>query len=250
MLPSPTEVLPVAKSRRAPEEDVRRRPSDDDDDDAPRRKGRHADDDEGDDEPRMPRRKKKSAAGPTKIVLRVIAAVLGATGLIIFLVWVYSPVGTDHSMLCYLPKETTFIQGYDVDEVLKNGKMTEVHTIIIGNYKASGDRWWGGEATGMKDTDVLRYLRGRASGDPEEEKELPPQQKRGELTVIRLKREVDEAKFIGSYPNQAGVQCEEMQAKDGRKFYQLWSKKRVPPDWHEEREDEISFFFPNKTTLV
>lgn len=240
----------MAKSRRAPEDDVRRRRPADEDDDGRRRMGRRDDDEEeGDDEPRTPRRKKKSAAGPTKIVIRVIVGVLLATALIIFLVWVYSPVGTDHSMLCYFPKETTRIQGYDVDEVLKNGKMTEVHQLILGNYKAFGDQRWGGDV-GVKDTDVLRYLSGQASGDPEEEKDLPPQQKRGELTVIRFKHDVDEAKFVSGFPNQHGFQCEEMQAKDGRKFYQVWWKKKIPPDWHEEREDDVSFFFPNKTTLV
>jgi hypothetical protein len=238
----------VAKSRRAPDDDLRRR-AEEDDDDAPRRKSRRDDDDDdaGDDGPIKPRRKKKSAAGPTKIVMRVIGAVLGAVAVIVFLVWVYSPVGADHSMLCYFPKETTQLSGYDVDEVMKNAKMTEVHQLLINNYKAFGDRRWSQDA-GVKDTDVLKYMHGRAAGDPEEEKDLPAQQKRGELTVIRFRKGVDEAKFVGSFTGS--YLCEEQQAKDGRKFYQLWRKTKVPPDWHEERDDDISFFFPNKTTLV
>lgn len=236
----------MAKSRRAPEEDVRRRPGDDD---TPRRRRASEDDeDAGDDDPITPRRKRKSAAGPTKTVFRVVGAVVLATALIIFLVWVYSPVGTDHSMLCYFPKETTRIQGYDVDEVFKNSHMTEVHQTLMTNYKNFGDRRWGGVE--VKDTDVLRYLSGHVSGDPEEEKDLHPQQKRGVLTVIRFKVSVDEAKFVGGFPNQNGFFCDEMQAKDGRKYYQLWYKRRVPPDNHEEREDDVSFFFPNNKTLV
>src|SRR6478735_10869453 len=91
-------------------------------------------------------------------------------------------------------------------------------------------------------------MHGVATGNPEEEKDLPAQQKRGELTVIRFKKDVDEAKFVGAFTG--AYVCEEQQAKDGRKLYQLWRKTKVPPDWHEEREDDISFFFPNKTTLV
>jgi hypothetical protein len=240
----------VAKSRRAPEdEDVRRRRADDDEDDAPRRKRRRDEDDEARDEPFKPRKKRKSAAGPTKKVIRIIAAVVGAVGLIIFLYWVYSPIGTDSSMLCYFPKETTYIQGYDYDEALKNAKLQPVHQAITSNYRLFGERRWTGIQE-PKETDVSRYLHGQASGDPEEEKDLPPQQRRGELTVVRFKIPVDEAKFIAGFPNSNGFQCEEMQAKDGRKFYQLWWKKRVPPDNHEEREDDISFFFPNSKTLV
>jgi len=241
----------VAKSRRAPEEDVRRRrPADEDD--APRRRGRRDEDDEDEDDagdgPIKPRRKRKSAAGPTKMVLRIVAAVIGGICLVVLLYWVYSPVGTDSSMLCYFPKETTELQGYDVDEVLKNARMQPVHQTLINNYKSFGDKRW--SDVGLKDTDVLRYLHGRAAGDPEEEKDLPPQQKRGELTVIRFKAPVDEAKFVAGFPNSSGFQCEEMAAKDGRKFYQLWAKRRVPPDNHEEREDDVSFFFPNGRTLV
>ena len=238
----------MAKSRRAPEVDDRSRRPDDDDDDAPRRRRRPDDDedDDGDDGPIKPRRKKKSAAGPTKIVLRIVGAVLGAILLIIFLYWVYSPVGTDYSMLCYFPKETTRLQGYDVDEVLKNAKMNEVHTLVLNNYKTFGDRRWGN--SGLKESDVLRYLSGHVSGDPDEEKDLPPQQKRGDITVIRFKKDVDEAAFIASFTG--AYLCEEQQAKDGKKFYQLWTKRRVPPDNHEEREDDVSFFFPNSKTLV
>jgi hypothetical protein len=237
----------VAKTRRAPEDDVRRR-RDDDEDDAPRRRGRR-DDDEGDDAPFKPRRKRKSAAGPTKMVIRIVAAVVGAIGLVILLYWVYSPVGTDSSMLCYFPKETTYLQGYDYDEAFKNAHLQPVHQTLTNNYHIFGEPRWGGVQE-PKESDVLRYLHGAASGDPEEEKDLPPQQRRGELTVIKFKIPIDEAKFVAGFPNGAGFQCEEMQAKDGRKFYQLWSKKRVPPDNHEEREDDISFFVPNSKTLV
>ena len=236
----------MAKSRRAPEEDARRP---DDDDDAPRRRRRAAadEDDEDDEGPMKPRRKKKSAAGPVRIVLRVVGAVLGAILVIIFLVWVYSPVGTDSSMLCYFPKETTRLQGYDVEEVMKNSKMTEVHTALINNYKSFGDRRWGGD-TGVKETDVLRYLHGQVSGDPDEEKDLHPQQKRGNITVIRFNKNVDENRFVASFTGQ--YLCDTEQSKDGKKFYQLWWKRRVPPDNHEEREDDVSFFFPNSKTLV
>src|SRR5262249_8322805 len=145
-----------------------------------------------------PRKKRKSAAGPTKKVVRIITCVVLAVALIVFLVWVYSPVGTDSSMLCYFPKETTYIQGYDYDEALKNAKLQPVHQTITSNYHVFGDRRWNG-VTEPKETDVLRYLHGRASGDPEEEKDLPPQQKRGELTVVRFKIPVDEAKFIAGF---------------------------------------------------
>lgn len=238
----------MAKSRRAPEdEDVRRRRADDEDDDAPRRRRRRdADEDDGD-APFKPRKKRKSAAGPTKKVIKIIAAVVGAIGLIVLLYWVYSPVGTDHSMLCYFPKETNFLQGYDVDEGLKNAHLQPVHQVLINNYKSWGDRRFAD--TGVKDTDVVRYLHGRA-GDPEQEKDLPPQQRRGELTVVRFRTPVDEAKFVAGFPNGSGFVCHEETAKDGRKFYQLSGKKRVPPDNHEEEEPDVSFFFPNGKTLV
>jgi hypothetical protein len=238
----------VAKSRRGPEEAARRRPADDDDDDdAPRRK-RDRDDDEPEDRPFKPRKKKKSAAGPVKMVLRIVGAVIGAVGLVILLYWVYTPIGTDSSMLCYLPKETTSLQGYDVDDAYLNSKLAPVHQVIMTNYRSFGDRRWNTEAAGVNDTDVLRYLHGTAAGNPDEEKDLPPQQKRGELTVIRFRRAVDEGQFVGSFTG--AYHCEEQAGKDGKKFYQLWTTVKVPPDGHEERQDDISFFFPNSKTLV
>jgi hypothetical protein len=228
----------VAKSRRVPDDD-------EDDDDAPRRKKRD-DDDDDDDGPIKPRKKKKSAAGPTKIVLRIIGGVIGSIALFILLWWVYKPVGTDSSMLCYFPKETTGLQGYDVEEGMKNAKLKDVHETLMNNYRQFGNKHWT-EASGVKDTDVVKYLSGTAS-TTEDETGLDPQDKRGSLTVIRFRKEVDEAKFVASFTGT--YQCEEMAGKDGKKLYQLWFKKRVPPDMHEEREDETSFFFPNKTTLV
>jgi len=229
----------VAKSRR-PDDD-------DDDDDAPRRKGRKDDDDDDDGGgPIKPRRKKKSAAGPTKIVLRIIGGVIGATALFILLYWVYTPVGTDSSMVCYFPKETGRLQGYDVDEAFKNVKVKEVHDTLLNNYKQFGSKRWS-DAAGVKETDVQKYLSGTANST-EDESDLPAQDKRGSLTVIRFKKDVDEAKFVASFTGT--YLCEEMAGKDGKKFYQLWFKKRIPPDMHEEREDDISFFLPNKTTLV
>ena len=152
----------MAKSRRAPDDDLRRR-AEEDDDDAPRRKGRRADEDEddGDDGPIKPRRKKKSAAGPTKFVLRIIGAVLLAVAVIIFLVWVYSPVGADHSMLCYFPKETTRLSGYDVDEGMKNAQMNDVHELLIGNYKQLGDNAGRPGTPGSRTTDVSSTCTGR-----------------------------------------------------------------------------------------
>lgn len=227
-----------------------RRPDDDDEDDAPPRKGRKGDDDDDDDGgPIKPRRKKKSAAGPTKIVLRIVGGVIGAVALFILLYWVYTPVGTDASMLCYFPKETTSLQGYDVDEAFKNVKLKDIHETLLNNYRqtdGNGRRWV--EASGVKDTDVQKYLSGTASGDPDEERDLPAQDKRGSLTVIRFKKDVDEAKFVASFTGT--YVCEEQAGRDNKKFYQLRMKKRVPPDFHEELVDDASFFFPNKTTLV
>jgi hypothetical protein len=237
----------VAKSRRGPEEATRSRPADDDDDDAPRGK-RDRDDDEPEDRPFKSRKKKKSSAGPVKMVLRIVGAVIGAVGLVILLYWVYSPIGTDSSMLCYFPKETSYLQGYDVDEVFNNAKMAPVHQIIMNNYKFFGDRRWNLDAAGVANTDVLRYLHGQAAGNPDEEKDLPAQQRRGELTVIRFMKNVDETQFVGSFTG--AYHCEEQAGQGGKKFYQLWTTVKVPPDFHEERQDDISFFFPNNRTLV
>ena len=228
----------MAKSRRVPD--------DDDDDDAPRRGRRDEDEGDEDEGPMRPRKKKKSAAGPTRLVVRIVAGVLGGIGLIVLLYWVYSPVGTDYSMLCYFPRETTRLQGYEVDEASRNLKVRPVHDTLVNNYKVFGERRWPSE--GPKDADVLRYLSGHVSGDPEEEKNLHAQERRGDLTVIRFKKDVDEAGFVGSIGGL--FQCEEQQTAAGKKYYQLWSRRKVPPDWHEEREDDVSFFFPNKRTLV
>jgi hypothetical protein len=230
----------VAKSRRTPD--------DDDEDDAPRRRGRPDDDEDDVDEgPMRPRKKRKSAAGPTRLVFRIIGGVIGGIGIIVLLYWVYSPVGTDSSLLCYFPKETSRLQGFDVDEVVHNARARPVYDTLVNNYKLFGDKRWSQDA-GVKESDVLKYLNGHANGDPDEEKDLAPQDKRGDLTVIRFKNDVDESTFVGSFK---GVYlCEEQKANDGKTYYQLWWKRRVPPDWHEEREDDISFFFPNKKTLV
>src|SRR5262245_39988184 len=172
----------VAKSRRAPTEEVRRRPKDDDDD-APPRKARKKDDDEDEDDgdAQKPRKKRKSAVGPARLILRICACVAGGIALIVLLYWIYSPVGTDYGLLCYFPPETSRLSGYDVDEASRNGKLKEVHETLLSNYKIFSEKRFSEEA-GVKHTDVDRYLSGTASGDPDEEKNLDPQDRRGSLT--------------------------------------------------------------------
>jgi hypothetical protein len=236
----------VAKSRRPTEETVRRRP--DDDDDAPPRKGRRDDDDDaGDEGPIRPRRKRKSAAGPVKLVLRICACVAGAVALVILLYWVYTPMGTDYGLLCYFPPETTSLSGYDAGEGARNGKLKDVHETLLSNYKVgfSEKRF---QDTGIVPGDVDKYLSGAAAGNWDEEKDLAPQDRRGGLTVIRFRRDVDQAKFIASFANNAMYKAEERTSKDGKTFHQLWYQRWVTD--HFEREDDISFFFPRSDTLV
>jgi hypothetical protein len=227
-------MLPVANSRRAPEEDVRRRqPADDDE--APRR-ARGADDDEGDDEPLRPRKKRKSARGPVKLIFRIIAGVIGGVGLIVLLYWIYSPIATDHSMLCYFPPETVSITGYDFDDGFNNAKLKEVHEQLLNNYKSAGGRRFGSTA-GFTELEILRYLSGQVVGNAELEKDLPPQERRGEITVLRFKIDVDQAKLVASFALQYTV---EERTAHGRKYYHLL--RGAEPD--------ISFFMPNARTLV
>jgi len=234
----------VAKSRRAPEEDVRRRrPDDDDDDDTPRRRGR--DEDEEDDEPFAPRKKRKSAAGPVRLILKIVGGVAGAIALIILLWWIYSPVGTDSDMLCYFPKETIRLTGYDVGEVTKNHKMAEVHQTIMGNY----NRFYSPRfaQTGVKDQDVDKYLYGVVAAT-DDEKDVPPQERRGQITVVRFKQPPDQNKFVAGFGGN--YRLEQRQTKDGKPYQHLYRLYPVPPDNHLEREDDISFFWPNSRTLV
>jgi hypothetical protein len=237
----------VAKTRRAPDDDVRsRRP---DDDDAPRKLRRRDDEDdiEDDDEgPFRPKKKRESVAGPTKLVLKICAAVAGAALLILLLYWVYSPVGTDHALLCYFPKETVQITGYDVDEGSRVAKMKEVHDMLLNNYKQFGDRRFG-QGAGVSPTDVAKYLSGQAAGNPEEEKDLKPQDRRGSITVIRFRKDVDRNQFTSSF--NGPYLAREQRSRDGKVYHQLSRKVRVPQG-HEEEEDDISFFFPNARTLV
>jgi hypothetical protein len=236
----------VAKTRRAPEDEVRsRRPDDDPDDDAPRQARRRDDDSDLDDEdkPFAPRKKRKSAAGPVRLVLRICGGVAIAVCIIILLIWIYSPVGTDHSMLCYLPPETKSIQGYDVEEGLKNHKIKEVHDTILNNYRTNSGRKFS-EFSGVSEKDVVKYLSGDASTD--DDKGLDPQERRGSVTVIKFKRAVDQQKFVESFNGVFRV--EEKTSKDGKKYHHLYRTTWVRD--HEERQDDISFFFPTSRILV
>jgi hypothetical protein len=238
----------VAKTRRAPDEDVRRRRPDDEDDDAPRRDRREDDDEdlERDDEPFKPRKRRESASGPIRLITRICFGVALATCIIILLIWVYSPVGTDHALLCYMPPETTSLTGYDVEEGSKNHKVKDVHDALINNYKQFGDRGRFGNS-GVSDKDVAKYLSGVASAK-EDEKDLHPQDRRGSITVIRFKKDVDQAKFVDSF--SGAFRVEERSSKEGKKYHHVYRFVKVPPDFHDERDDDISFFFPNSRTLV
>lgn len=225
-----------------------RRPVDDDEDDEPRGKNRPDDEEEDDDEPEKPRKKKESAAGPVKLVFKIIGLIAGAIGLVVLLFWIYSPVGIDSSMLCYFPPETNSLTGYDAEEVAKNAKMAEVHTQILAVYKRFGDERFT-QDSGVSDKDVSRYLSGFASGDPEEEKDLPQQERRGGITVIKFKLGVDQEKFINSFTETSQFRKTEMKSRDGTKSF--WHLERVVRrGGGEEREADISFFFPNSRTLV
>ena len=238
----------MAKTRRAPEDDVRRgRP--DDDDDAPRRARRRDDDEEeeAEDQPFAPRKKRESAKGPVKLILRICLGVAIAAVIIILLIWVYTPVGTDSSLACYLPPETTRISGYDVEDCAKNPKLKDVHDMLINNYKIFGDRRFA--QSGVTEKDVSKYLIGHASPkDPDDEKDLDPQDRRGSITVIKFKRSVDQTKFVDSLTG--AFRAEERSSRDGKKYHHVYRIVRVPPDFHEEREPDVSFFFPNSRTLV
>ena len=234
----------MAKSRRAPETE------DDDEDEAPRRKGRDDDDDDvADDRPEKPRKKRKSSSGPVKLILKICAGVAGAVLLIILLYWIYSPVGTDPKLLCYFPEETTSLTGYDAAEGAKNGKLKEVHDTLIGNYKFANSKRFTSES-GVSETDVEKYLSGTASGDPEEEKDLPPdsQERRGSLTVVRFKKSIDTAKFIGSFTGQ--FRSTETKSRDGKTYYQLqqYVTVRAGNATQQELKDDINTF--SRTTLV
>jgi hypothetical protein len=238
----------VARTRRAPDEDARRA---EDEDDAPVRQARRRDEDDddegGDDEPLMPRKKRKSAAGPVKLVLRIVGGVAGAILLLLLLYWVYSPVGADHALLCYMPKETVRITGYDVEDAASNSKLKDVHETVLNNYRPFYERRFTTES-GVTVTDVTKFLSGVAAGNPDEERDLKPQDRRGSITVIRFRNAVDQNKFVGSFTGAFRVR--EKQSRDGKTFHQLYRVVRVPPDMHEEEEDDISFFFPNSKTLV
>lgn len=241
----------MAKTRRAPEEKTRRRPDDDDEDDAPRKKGKRGEDDEDNEGPIKPRKKRKSAAGPVKIVLRICAGVIGGVGLIVLLYWVYSPVGTDHALLCYFPPETVSLSGYDANEGMRNNKMKEVHDTLISNYKVFGAPRFSDNA-GVSYTDVDKYMSGTAAGNYEEEKDLPPnsQERRGSLTVIRFKKTIDTEKFANSFTGK--FKSTETKSRDGKQYYQLqqFVTKTIGGQTQQELEDDISFFFPNNRTLV
>src|SRR5205823_1999617 len=77
---------------------------------------------------------------------------------------------------------------------------------------------------------------------------LKPQDRRGSITVVRFKKDVDQNTFVNSFTG--AFQAREMTSRDGKRYHQLYRKVRVPPDGHEEEEDDISFFFPNGRTLV
>jgi hypothetical protein len=226
----------VAKSRRVP----------DDDDDAPPRRARTAvEDDEGDDLPQKPRKKRESAAGPVRLILKICLGVALSIALIVLLYWIYSPVGADPDLFCYFPKETTRITGYDVGEVTKNHKLADVHSQIMSNYNRFASVRF--NQTGLKDTDVDKYLFGVAAAT-EDEKDLPAQERRGSITVIRFRQAADQAKFLASFGG--GYKVEQRQTKDGKTYHHLYRLYPVPPDQHLERDDDISFFWPNDRTLV
>ena len=236
----------MAKSRQAPAAG-RRRPDDDDDDDTPRRRGRDDDDDDEDDGPVKPRKKKASAAGPVRKVLYIVGGVVLAIALFVLIYWVYSPVGTDSSMLCYFPPETVNLTGYDCEEVAKNPAMADVHSAIVGVYKRFGDERWGN--TGLSEKDVHRYLSGQAAGIPDEEKDLTPQERRGSITVVKFKQAVEREKFESLSGSYTAVPRE---SRDGKKYHQLMRKVivRGADGNHEEEQDDVSFFFPDGRTLV
>jgi len=245
------EASAVAKSRRAQEPKTRRHP--DDEDEAPRKKKKQADEDEegGDDGgPIKPRKKRKSAAGPVQLVLRICAGVVGGIGLIVLLYWVYSPVGTDHALLCYFPPETVSLSGYDANEGMRNHKLKYVHETLISNYKVFGEKRFNESSIDLQYTDVDKYMSGTAAGNYEEEKDLPPQERRGSLTVIRFTKEIDTDKFINSFSGR--FRSTETKSRDGKPYYQLqeFVDRTVGGKTQQELRDDISYFFPNKRTLV
>jgi hypothetical protein len=221
----------VAKSRRVPD--------DTDDDPRPRKKSRPRDED--DDQPMRPRKKKKSAAGPMRKAVMIGGAVLGSIGLFFLLFWIYTPVGVDSAMLCYCPPETISIEGMDVEELSKIPQIKEMTDSVTNVWKTANDKRLA--PGGIKDTDVTKFLLAHVNGSGDTSVE--PQQRRGTLTVLRLKNSIDPEKFVAGYSGGTSVyRLDEQTGPEGKKFYQLYQNLAGG------RQDDVSFYFPNDRTLV
>ena len=232
----------MAKSPKAPADEPRKRRPIDDDDDRPTKKGRAADDDDEDEDPLVPRKKKKSAAKPAKIGMTAVASVVGAVAVFIMLYWVYSPMGTDSSMLCYCPPETTTLIGMDVEDLVKNKQMKEFNDLILGAYKGFSEARFANTKLGI-DKGVQRYLHANVATADAGDANLDPQDRRGYVTVIRLKDSVNRETFVASF--NGTFKAEERQSKDGKPYYQLYRAGA-----NGERLYDISFFFGDDRTLV
>ena len=122
---------------------------------------------------------------------------IGAVLLFILLYWIYTPIGTDSSMLCYFPPQTISLSGYDVADGNSNAKFKDVHDTIVNNFKSSTGRKFPPQS-GLSDKDVVRYMTGQVAPDKDEET-LSLQDRRGTVSVIRFNKTIDQTGFVNSF---------------------------------------------------
>lgn len=213
------------------------RPADDEDED-----------EEEDDAPTKPRKVRKRAVSPVRLISYIVGGVIGAVLLIFLMVWVYSPVGADPKLLCYCPPETFSVEGMDFGEMGKNSELKDINSRAVQRFKAFNNEQRFNANCGITEKDVEYYMNCQASGDWEKEKDYEPQDRRGSLTMLRMKTPIDQSKFLDSYNDTSYFKKEEKTSRDGKKYYQLY--RMINKGGHEEPLYDVSFFLPDNRTLI
>jgi len=150
-------------------------------------------------------------------------------------------------LLCYCPPDATAVTAIDIAALNADPQAKDIVDVLTGTWQKAHEKRFGNVQLAI--ADVEAYVAMTGAVDPVREGALAPHDRRGTVTALRLKREVD-LKVILRGLDGAGLKVEEGLTRDGTQYFQIFRFVITSPDDHPKREDDYCFHLSDDRALL
>lgn len=148
-------------------------------------------------------------------------------------------------LLCHCPPDAVSVTAGDLTILYADQRYTEIGELLIGPWQRANEMRFA--KVPLTAADVDAFVVAKAIGEAELERDLPPQDRRGTLTVIRFNRPVTEGDILRGVV--AGTfKTDDRISDSGARYHSLFRTVRVRD--HDEREDDVSLRLADDRTLL